>query len=92
MSDETKIDWTEATDEQLAQASAEAKTRRPLTDFEGQNWADMSHREFLVKSGEVLKAQRDHAEEQRILKEHSELVAEKEARERRKKGEASADA
>ncbi len=92
MSDENKIDWAKATDEELAQASAEAKTRRPLTDFEGQNWPAMSDREFQKQGGEVLRAQTQHSKEQRIIKEHAELVSEKEAVERREKEGSNADA
>ena len=82
MSDENEnaIDWKQATDEQLADAAAELKARRPLTDFDNLKWPEMSDTEFEQNKEQVFKAMRAHARGRRILKEHSEFEAEKESR------------
>ena len=74
--DKTGIDWSQATDEQLAQAAAELKNRRPLTDFNDLKWASMNKTEFSQHKEEVFSSMRQHAKDRRIEKEH----AEKEAR------------
>ena len=81
--DKTGIDWSIASDEQLAQAAAELKKRRPLTDFEGENWANMNETEFAQKREEVFGAMRQHAKDRRVQKENAEYLAEKEVREAR---------
>ena len=78
--DETGIDWKQATDEQLSQAAAELKNRRPLTDFDNLKWATMNDSEFEQNKQQVFEAMRAHARGQRILKEHSEYEAEKASR------------
>ena len=83
MSNENEIDWKQATDEQLAAAAAELRNRRPLTDFNGENWPLMNETEFAQKKEEVFGAMRQHAKEKRIQKENAENLAEKEARESR---------
>ena len=82
MSDENEnaIDWKQATDEQLAAASAELKARRPLTDFDNLKWATMNDTEFEQNKQQVFQAMRAHAKGQRILKEHAEYESEKESR------------
>ncbi len=78
--DDTGIDWKQATDEQLAAASAELKARRPLTDFDNLKWATMNDSEFEQNKQQVFEAMRAHARGQRILKEHAEYESEKESR------------
>ena len=90
--DNTDIDWSQATDKQLAKAAAEAKTRRPLTDFEGIDWPAMNANEFENKSREVFRASKKYYGDQTLEQKHADMVAEKEAVDRRKKNEAGADA
>ena len=78
-----KIDWTDATNEQLAEAAAEAKTRRPLTDFEGMDWNAMSPNEFENKSRQVFQASKKFYGDQTLEQKHADMVAEKEAQARR---------
>lgn len=83
MTDENKIDWSKATDNELKGAAAEAKTRRPLTDFEGIDWPAMSPNEFERKSREVLQASKKFYGDQALEQKHADLVAEREAQARR---------
>ncbi len=78
--DKTGIDWAEASDEQLAQAAAELKKRRPLTDFDNLKWPEMSETEFEQNKSEVFAAMRQYGREKRILREHAEYESEKESR------------
>ena len=81
--DKTGLDWSQATDEELAKAAAEAKTRRPLTDFEGIDWPAMNANEFENKSREVFRASKKYYADQALEENHADMVAEKEAQARR---------
>lgn len=83
--DESKdIDWTKATDEQLAAAAAEMNRRRPLTEFEGMPWGQMTAADLEQNSRKVFAAQKAHSAAQRLEQQHAEFQAEKAAREAKK--------
>ena len=83
MSEENeKDDWTKKTDAQLAEAAAELKTRRPLTDLEGQDWGAMSSTEFANNASKGMAAMKHDSTSQRIQKENAEHLAEKTARQK----------
>lgn len=91
--DDKGIDWSQATDEQLKAAAAESKTRRPLTDWEGIDWNSMSPNEFQRKSRNLFDVQEKFQADQALEQKHADMVAEKDAIDRRKKkDQASADA
>ncbi len=71
-----KLDWSKATDSQLAEAIAERQRRQPLTDFEDVDWGNLSPSDFETKRAAVFRAVRHGADEKRIRAEAAELEAE----------------
>jgi hypothetical protein len=79
----SRIDWSQASDEQLSEALAEQKRRQPLTDFENTKWGKLSDSEFAENKSAVFRAVRQHASEQRLRAEHLELEDEAQRRAQR---------